>query len=305
MKKIWKFIKGIVVLLLGLVALGVGGIYFFEPRFYNDYVEKQLIAAAEKAQIKLSLKNLRLRPVGARVDEAEVFIPKALFLLAGQNLSFNVGLLSLLQSNPQIDYKANLYGGEFSGDSSINLSDSTWSTKAELKNVKISEHPQVASLGITDGLLSMQVQDFKGTSTGPESGTTHLELKNVNKPLPTFISVPVNGGKMKFEIPDFSNLNLTLDTVIDKTRIDITKWTGDSSLGKFNIVGQLGLGARGKISHVNLNGNVSMTEDGYKFFGPYLPLMNNRNISPETRDFKLTISGDARTPLVYLSPLEE
>ena len=286
-----KFIKLLAALLL-IVAIA-----FFSLNLGN-YAQKIAQIATYKARamgVELKFESPTLGFLSFGASRLGVTLPQALIGLVFDEAQIKAGLMSLVELNPKIDFRAKAYGGKISG--SINQLNSAESPKLQISghSIKIGEHRQISAFGIS-GDLDITDSWIELMPKNPPQAELHLSIKDGKKPAPTQIDLTPFGAPFSITIPPIAWFNIGLDGFAKGNSIEGLEFSMASSLGSINGTGTLWLSNRKLIERVSLEVKVALTDSGKREFGAIIALTSNGQVPSSASEFTAIFKGPALRP---------
>lgn len=279
-----KLLKWSLLLVLGVIVLVMLAYLLVDPKRYNDYITSQMEKAAASQGITLQLNEFSLNVRGVKARDLEAYFQRAFLGLSLSNVDVGFSLLKMMLGSLNGSLQADLYGGKVVGNSQIEISSRSGSGTFSLSEVKLNEHPQIAGLGITAGVISCNIPSFEISNGSLSKVEISLEMENVTKPLATTLPLPVQGTKIPFQIPSFTIDTLKGEAFIDTGLLHLNSFQFSSSLGSVEGMGELSLDGRSGSRH-HLSFSITLSSDGLRHIGPYLPLLSRDSLTAETQCF--------------------
>lgn len=282
----------IAVTLIGLVLAGISSLVFLLRGTALDYLAQSGVQYAGTRGVRVSYSSLSPHGIGAEVRGLDIWITKAFLGVNVDRLTASTAFgLNLLRATPETFLDGEMYGGTFRGTSAV--SGTKTSGSFEMNKISLAKHPQIAGFGVRQGTLDMKVDSFEISEDKLSAlkGSISLEgLETLPPILPLPIKVPAisNGkGSADFESDGKSSMisNLIFDTNIGKVAGEIRATVNPNTA-------QLSSGS-GKLQ-------ISLTNEGSSFIGPYLPLISQNRLTATDQVFTVSFTSQrCRQPPPY------
>lgn len=268
---------------IGILALlTVGLILLIWPIALKGVIEKGL-ESARKGGRTISWSGLSTGGRSAALESLTVWVPGprvrgglAIPLsLELQSVALAVDLSSLLTLSPRLSYSTDLYGGSLKGSATPGTTRSVVS--AQVDNVEIGQHPQLAALGVRGGQVTAVVEDMAIRPEGPESGRFSIKLRGLVPP-----SVPAANTLLRTDT--LGSLDLDAEGTVTPDSINVSSMQLSSRFGA--AAGTLM--ARQHLSRtpsIRADVQVSLSEAGVTTLGPWLPFIPGGGLDSSTTEF--------------------
>ena len=152
-----KFYKSkIIKIILISVIVIVLSFLTIDKKIYNDFISSKISNYIKQSGIPVLIDSPKLFFTGIKSDSVSVNIPISNILLLFKFSNFKVkpSLLSFLSDTHKISFTASAYEGKLDGELNY-IPNVSYDTSVNIDNVKISLHPQLASVGIKGGILDI------------------------------------------------------------------------------------------------------------------------------------------------------
>ncbi len=293
MKRLIRIIFWGTFLLVGGAALLIAALFMVQPRRYTDFVEQQLVSAAQQSKIGLRIGGTELSPLAFRAYNVQMLLPKMLFPIQADTFEIYPNFFSLLSSAPSVSMSGALYGGSARGK----LRYLTGSKRAEIQfgfeNIQLASLPPLAGVGIRSGTLEASVPQLSIGAASSPTGEFVLKLISVEKPQPSSFALANFNLPFNVELPAFSALNSELELSLEGSELLLKDWRLTSSLGNARCTGRADLDTNGRFRGWSIDGAVELSEEGLRVFGIYLPLLSNQVLDTSAQRFRVTAHGSA------------
>lgn len=274
-------------LLLATLALAVTVVCCW-PTILKYLVQSNLQNARKQGN-SLSWSGLSTGMTSAALDSLTIWLPgprvkgnfKVPISLELQNVAVALRLTSLVSLNPAVSYSTALYGGTLQGEAH-SLAQGVHLT-ANIENVEIGRHPQIASLGVRGGTVSGTFTEIDISPQGPKGGSFSLTLRALTPPT-------IDVVKSLLRVDDLGAFDLEATGTFSSEAVDIPTIRLTSRFGEVS----------GKVTatdHLSptpsLSGTftVALSEKGTSTFGAWLPLINGAGLDSSTSAFSVKASS--------------
>lgn len=249
-------------------------------------VSKQL----REAGIYATFEDASLFVLGIESKKTSLTLPKALLQLPLEELIVSADLASLLSFTLKVYTDFKLYDGKVTGV--IFPGSETTRGRIEARSVDVSQMPQLAGLGFTSTLLSVDVPQFQVQPDSKEADVT-ITIAEIEKPKDTKLTPLLSGLPFTIKLPALSKGRIEFVGKLRKESVTITKFLFTSSLGEVSVEGSTSLKRSGTLA---LSGKADLTEVGLKKIGSYLPLLSMSKLKSTDQSFEFTVTGATNRP---------
>lgn len=196
--------------------------------------------------------------------------------LEGVAVTFNAA--PLLRLRPSVAYQTSLYGGSIKGDAHMSGPNSEFS--AQIENVELGRHPQIAALGVRGGTISGLISHMVFNPAGPTDGTFSISIQDLS--LPAF-----GATKTLLRVDDLGAFDLDTAGEVTLQGIEVSTLKVRSKFGEASgqLTAQNHLTDSPKVSG---NLRVSLSEQGSQVFGAWLPLIPGAGLDAATKAFSVS-----------------
>lgn len=293
----------LIVVALGalLFLLLVASIFLVQPERYRAYLEQTLVQNARNAGVMLSIGGAEFSPRSYTAHNLKIGIPRKFLFFDVDSIELRPEYMTLFSLSPRVQMNAKLYEGTISALAQYALRKGDGSGTISVKDLKVSEHPQFAGLGIRDGNLSADGNDLQFDQNGLRSGALSLTLSNVEKPQVSTFPLRSFGLPLDLQLPAFSALNLVVRTSVHRPEVEISEINLQSSLGALHARGKLTLAPNGQPASWLIDGTAELSADGQTALGQYLPLLSGGSIDENTQRFRILMKGSPQMPTLRLT----
>jgi hypothetical protein len=293
-----------------LILLATLGIYLFWNPLAQVLVQRELRKAVVQGG-NLGWKDLQVSGTTVTVKEVSGWIPiplgrgttKIPVSVNVEDLRVAVPFLSLLTASPEVNFGLRIYGGSLDGRAT-NVTNTPKIT-ASLSGVDLASQvgaigslvtlwsrmaqPQLAlkSFTVKSARLDVSVSEFSVAPPPETSGSFSVVLSEVEIPE---IALTVS----LIKIPPFKDGRVSIEGELNTGQAFLKKIVASSNWGDFTgwfKVAALGAG-RGTCEG---EGTVQLSDTGSTAFGQWIPLIAGEQFTPDTRRFKIRLTGVQRS----------
>jgi hypothetical protein len=283
--------------LLVIFAVAVAIVWSVDSKTYGSFAASRIIALARANGISVTLEQPRLSLNTFACSDLGVVLVKPPVFFHSQDAICQINPLRLL-AGPQLTCSANLYRGTFNGAFSGTWPGSSGLVSATFSKIDLREHPQLLGLGIQSGTLSGALREGKISSGKLNAGIFEVQLSDFSKPAPTIISAQMLRLPLDISIPAIKGLMVTIKGQLAANHLSIAQGDVAFQFGTMHLTGDVDLNDGGQIYQLNVNSEISLSEEGLKQVGPLLPSLNSPSVTSETRNFRVTINGPIGHPVL-------
>lgn len=301
MKKIVRISLFCTALAALLFVLLVASVFLVAPGRYQAYIEQALVQGARNAGISLNIGGSELSLRRYIAHNVKIGFPRKLLFFDLTSVEILPEYRTVFALNPRVRVNAKLYEGSMSLLGQYALRKGDGNGAVEIRDLKLSEHPQFAGFGIREGTLSADGKELHFDPQGLRTGDLRAALHGVEKPQATSFPLRSFGLPLDLQIPAFSELNLIAHTVVQRPDVEISEVKLTSSLGKLDARGKLALAPDGRPASWLIDGSAELTTAGLAALGQYLPLLSGGSIDEQTQRFRILIKGTPQAPTLRLS----
>ena len=279
---------------LAVLFVTIASVALVPARVYIDYIKQKSIAVAYEHGIKLTWGNSDLTIERLVAYDIRVVIPKYFLTLVVGRLELAPSYPSLFLLRPRMALSAEAYHGTIkAGFEHEFLSRGASPAEflyAEGDGISIAQHPQLNALGIENGNLLFNFQRIDGGVRG------EFELSDVSKPSPTILQPILTGLPLPLSIPAVNNLTVRGNVSMREELLTLSSLAISSSLGNCSGEAQIDQLANGKPIHSQVE--CTLSPDGLKAFGAFLPILSKGKISSTSSSFKVLVEGGLAHPKI-------
>lgn len=276
-----------ILLLMGLAIFALGRSHL------NSFIEQRLVRLAGDNGIILSLDDFSLgfgspsaKNVSVRFSNGR--LPLA-FLI--DTLALSPKYFSLFSNIAAGHLEATSYEGSILIDSSMPTSGGDPSVKLEIENLNLVKHPQIAGLGISSGVLTLNTSALQFRPHPLPLGTARLELEKLGIPRKIQLHPQLTGLPLPLTLPAIHDGTLTLDAKVEGDTLEIANFDFTSSWGECTGDGTLAIDRTGRVQGADLEFDIHLSDVGNKEFASYFLLLGKNRLPPGTRSVHLTIQA--------------
>ena len=273
-------------------AIAVGFLTVGNDR-YVAYIKEKAIGISRAQGIPIALYDVHggFNWLHAKKAEVLVYTNLSAIPLELADLELHVPYGSLI-SAPAISVQGTLYEGSLKLNATSNYNGDKQTCTGEIKDSKISLHPQLKFLGFVGGLFSIEFDNLEVLDRKPHKGNVRFNLQNMKHPdkmeLPPFLT----GLPLTIRIPSFSIDSFVGDLSLENETIASREFTLKSSMGSVEGKELVVKGPQELEGYFDIN----LTDDGIGFIGPLLPLLSNKKLTETSRNFALSFNGSPQNP---------
>jgi type II secretion system protein N len=266
---------------LGLVAFGVVSaltVLFFARVPIVGYFIESGVKELKREGYRVRYDSLTASGLAFSVRNIEGW--KGLFSLAADEVTVRPTLGALSSRALAASIEAKMYGGVVKFSPRVS-NDRTFQLEGTIRDIQLSQHPQILGLGITNGKLEFNLDSLTTRPDRTLSLRSRLSVTNLAMnppPLPLPIRVPaIRDGSLECDIESSER-----ETLISNAELA-------SSL--VNASGEIRMGHDyfRQPSSLKVQAKVIVTDEGQAFIGPYLPLISKGGLNAEASQFRLVI----------------
>lgn len=290
------------VLVIALAALSA--VAFTTPRLMTWLTERYILQLQQRG-IKLSVDDLSGHLVGVAAARVNVWLPIHLHYegskmaipvsLALDHVRVSLGVSTSPLQIPAIRLSATAYGGTIAGTVS-NIWDSP-SVDLNLREVDLSQHPQLRPAGLESGVLSARLEKLPLDAHKLQTTTLWVSVKDGSFAAPDWIASRVNISSVQdasFE---------TTAVVRENGLFSVGPLTLDSSLLKITGEGRGRLGATRSLLQLSSLFRVQLVGADGERAAQWLPLLTNSELDASDTSFSCAIQDSlctSKAPLLRL-----
>ena len=280
-----------------LITIVLTALLTLDRALYSEYAAQQIVAAAGRSRVLLSLEEPALFIAGLRSKRvnATLPLPRFFLLLALSEAQINVSPLALLTGGLQGAFSGNAYDGGLAGSFKTNMSGQDGLFSVNLERLALGAHPQLNGLGLT-GSLTLHAADIRLAGGVPQGGTMTITLTGVNRPAP--FPIPNLPAGISRQIPAVRDFSLDAAVALTDQGIILERFISESSWGKFNATGRLKTEPNGKRS-ITGTLHVELTKSFLESLNPQEAVLGlnfsgysvSSDVKSDTAVFDVEISG--------------
>lgn len=232
--------------------------------------------------------HLRLLGVGLQIQQPNLYLP--LFI---DQADLKPSLLSLITGSPQAAADLKSYRGDISAWIQMSRGAEPHTVKASIRKILLGEHPTLRFFGV-EGELSAEtdltIVPTPLVSLRSVEGNIEVTVRDgvIRQPIPV---APL------ISIPALQDLFLVAKAERRGDKLEVTKLSLRSSLGKAAGKGQFILDSRGQIIGQECSALIEFTEEGHKQYGGFLALAAGEPLDTTIRKWSVRVSQQPGYPL--------
>ena len=274
-----------------MIFLTIG--FFSIKQSLAGFVTSKVVSELAKKKISLQVNNPDFGLLNYKAKELDFLY---YYTFAPINLS-----LSDLTINPKISnsffnkgfvgsVSFDAYSGSFEFDGTI-LNKSIQTHKLLIDKINFSKHPQINFFGISDGLVSIDIQDALLENDNLSIDKFKITIENFSRDFETIIPSQITKLPFSITLPEIKNGFLDLICNIKNQRLNIDFLTIKSNLLDLQIKSIVNFSNKRILKFEQLDGDVRLSTEGLALIGQFLPLISNNYLSVADRNFKFRLKG--------------
>lgn len=216
------------------------------PALFSSYIEQQLIAAANSGTLSVSPRGVIIGAAAVKVNSLRLFYAPFMTGLDLQELQISPSWRHLRGLALPLEVSAAAYEGSLKGRLSLPLSGKQINGELSLRDLDLSQHPQLQGLGVASGRLSLDWRQGTWRGKEPPTGNLGLELTGFSIPRAATYSLPRGGQSIL--VPRIMDLNLSLSGELKDRSLSLTRLHSASQFGEVRGSGTLDYLPGGKAS---------------------------------------------------------
>ncbi len=266
--------------------------------------EQQLILLASEQGLGLRFSSFRPYFFGARADQLWLVPQRSFVAFEVKQPDFSLSLLSVLKLQPSIEIVGKLYQGDL--NALVNPKLSGIRMDFDLKNLALTEHPQLAALELSSGELNLSAQNFLYSRDNFPSGTFNLTLLDLSKTESTVIPQFLTNG-LTLSIPAIKALDLRAMIELADNQVNVSELQ-IKSLEHGSLRGNMKLGiANRRISSVDGEFELELTAESRALFallrgmyGKTISSPGNSQAPDEILNWNVSVAGKLPPQIEYI-----
>ncbi len=262
-------------------------------------VEQWIVRAGAQHGIRLAFTEMKLSWGRIAAQKVELFAPlmKRFFVLFEANdVAVTPSWWSVVNLKPSFETRAKIYNGGLHAKISFDAISRDGMGNAQLESVQLAEHPQLAGLGIVAGTVHAQISDAVWQAGRITLANGTVTIVDVEKPHDTLVALEPFGLPFQTTLPAVRKLNGTIVFAVHKQAITFPTFEITSSLGKIIAPGSIKLSPKGEPERLAFDVTVSLSGDGKRAIGPYLPMISGGKLNETADRLNIRVSGTAKRP---------
>jgi hypothetical protein len=252
-----------------------------------QYVAQSYLTKLQTQGVRLKVRDLTGHFLGLSASSVEGWLPVP---VDGGRRAMPISLeLSNVDAGvrwslmPDLRIRANAYNGTIEVEAP--LFSSTPTLSFTIKDLDISQHPQVHPAGVTSGLLRASGSTISLDPNKPTASTVRVQVDNLN-----LTTIPMVKQFTKIDSIRDASLSAEITTKADGS-VTINPFSVTSSLGGARGRATGVLPARGRAPALNANLRFELSEDEGAQLANWLPILTNNAIDSSRRSFSLAIQA--------------
>ncbi len=262
-----RFIRVLVVASFAFVALLVIALTF-DSSLMSEYLTGLLIQSVAKHGVTLSIGSLSPLFIGVKLTAIKAFFAKSLISLSIDVSQTTCSAISALSGEASCQIEASLYGGSVESTLAASQSEGAMSN-ITLQRVQLSQHPQLAGLGIEQGTLDIENAALSWGPHGIQSAKASLQISDLSKPTQTILSQRLTGLPVPISLPPITAEKIVAELSLSNNLLEIASLDLRSTLGSLSGSFSMPI-AKGHRKMPSLEVSLSLTESGVVALKPHL-----------------------------------
>jgi len=134
-----------------------------DKEIYNKYLSSQIVLKVRETGLPIFLDDVKL--TGLKIKFANISIPvpfkNLVFLSKIDELLVTPNWFDCLRSINKFTFNGKMYGGTITGNGDFLPDKQETNVSLAINNLQLSKHEQIASLGLKDGKLTLNLDQLK------------------------------------------------------------------------------------------------------------------------------------------------
>lgn len=278
-----------------IIAVALLSIIAFAGPPLMVVVAERYIGELQRRGIKISVDNLSGHLTGVSTSRASVWLAVPLqgskaaipVTLELARVKVSLGFSSSPFQAPVVRFSATMYGGDVAG--SVTRVWGSPSLDLQVRDVDLSQHPQLRPAGLQAGLISARIEHLPLGTTSPQTTSLWVSLKNGSFAAPPTVSNLLN-------ISALSDTNFETSAVLrDNGLFNFGPVTLDSSLVKVTGDGRGRLGMTKNLIQLSSLFHVQLVGPDAERVAQWLPLLTDSQLDSSHTSFSFALQDSLCT----------
>lgn len=274
------------VLIFAIVTLDFN---IFAPKL-SELISKE--AAKRSYFVKFDQPKLSLLSFAS--SKIQLLIPRAASQIDFDDFVVSSSWLSLLALNPAITLHSKLFQGDLRAEAQYSIVSSKGIANMALTSARLEATPQLGFLGILGDLI-VDAKQIQFNSRDILDGAIELKINNAKKIHSGKLNLSSVGLPFSLDLPAFSDLNLECIIELLPNELKSKQCKLNSSLISGSLELRFERQNQRSLAYGEWELLIELSEQGLVSFGPYLPILSNSKLTPDTKRFYVSGLGPANS----------
>ncbi|MCB0352564.1 MAG: hypothetical protein KDD64_03540 [Bdellovibrionales bacterium] len=281
--------------ILAFVLVVLIGLALVDSKTYASAIISKLTEISAEQGVTFGAENADLVWLGLTSSRTTLRFEKFPIPIEMTNVRALISPESIARLSPAFSLESTLLSGTLHAEGKTSLGESL-NAKGRLSEINIAALPQLQAFGLRAGTLSAELDSFEMDDTGLPRYSLSFFLSELEKPDVSRVSRFLTGLPMDLVIPAFTVNSLEGKVSAVENSLSLTELSLRSSHGAAS--GSIHKARQGELHGVI---RVTLSEQGKKDIGPFLPLVSSGALRDNTSQFQISFTGTEDQPKMVFS----